>query len=633
MDVMSFSPSNGNAFAHLGQAAAVAYDHRAPTDEVAGAGLELASIYRDAADLYPEEARVAMGDYHRLQEAERSGNRLLAKALRMTHPEAAKAKAQTQTIMGVLGGGGIYVQKPGLTFDALRSLSQRVEVARAIHMTRKRQVGRFSQPSEKDDQPGYRIKHQDPNHVLSDDETQYLQWLTSFLNNGGRDFRPWMRRRDGRRTFRSFIQEITDEGLTHDNAAIELVPLGNGVKGLDSFYLRDGGTFYLSAPNQNGIYAYQSLVGLPEVNFNHDQLALFQRNVSPYLEARGYGRSELEASIDTITSFLKALEYTRQGMDENAIPRGLLTVYGQFDQRTREMFQSAWQAKVRGVKNRFGLPVLFSRNGQAAAQYTATGQEFSEMAFAKWIGLQTSIMSAIYGIDPKEIGMDGFSSGNSNPLGGDDTAERLAASKDKGLEPFLADVEGFLSDEVLARFDPRYRLVFTGLDPMESAAKRVREEKVSTIDELRASLGMEPHPIKWIGELPADAGVQAAEFQRLQSVVTLDEGRRIWGGLEAYPDAALGASPLNPSLGALYQGAIAPDPPPGSGMDPNDPMAALMGAEPGGQEEDPESSDPEADDPDGQAQAYEDQARMGEDAEEPSQLHQGTADALRGMNP
>jgi hypothetical protein len=550
----------------------VAYDHRAPDDEVSQAGAELMASLAGAIEVNPE-AQVAWADYRRLQEAEKTGDRLLMKALSYSHPEAAQAKARTEAVWSILGGGGLYIQKPGLTFDALRAMRQRVEVAASIHATRKRQVKRFGQPSEKDDKPGFRIKHCDAEHKPSEDEIQYMHWLTEFITHGGRDFRPWMRRRMGRRTLQTFLGEFTDESLTHDNVAIETVPLA-GVPGLDSYYLRDGGTFYLAAPNPNGIYAYQSLVGLPEMMFSYEQLALFQRNLSPYVEARGYGRSELESAVSSMSSLMTAMDYTQTGMDNNAIPRGILTVYGQFDRTQMAQFQAAWQAKIRGVNNRFGMPVLFSRNGQAAAQFTSTGQDFDEMAFVKWISLQVSVMSGLYGVDPKEIHFDGFSSGTSSPLSGDDTAEKLATARDTGLDPFLADTEGFLSDELIARFDPRYRLIFTGLETMEAKAKREREEKVSTINELRASLGMKPHPLGWFGELPADPGLLSAEFQRLSLTMTFDEGRRVWGGFDAYPDAALGAAPLAAQLGALYSQALAPAPDPnampgGPGADGN----------------------------------------------------------------
>lgn len=358
--------------------------------------------------------------------------------------------------------------------------------------------------------------------------------------------------------------------------------------------MRDGATFYLAAPgNAKGAYAYQVSVGMAEVDFSFEQLSIFQRNLSPSLERRGYARSELEKSIDTMTNFLHALAYTREGMDNNAIPRGILTVYGQYDRRTKEAFVNAWANKVRGVQNAHGLPVLFSANGQAAAGYTQTGQAFTEMAFAKWISLQTAIMCAIYGMDPKEIGMEGWQQGTTSSLGGDDTKEKIAASQDKGLQPLLSDFEGLISDDVVARFSPDYRAVFTGKDPVDEAARRTLTEKVSTINELRQSLQMEPHPLGWFGDLPADQNLLTAEFQRICKVATLGEGRKVWG-FKDLPEALaeLDIAPLEPSLQSLLQSVLQPEPPPpvpGEGNpfgDGEDDGQFDFGDDPGGEGED-----------------------------------------------
>ncbi len=583
MDLMSFQPATTTPWSHLGPAHAVAMNPGAPAREVQDASMELASMYlSELGSMEAASGAQTMRDWNRLRQAEASGNRLLAKALSFVNPDAAKAKAKTEAMLSIMGGGGLWVQKPGLPFEALRTISQRLEIVGAIHMTRRRQVAAFAEPSGREQTKGFRVHHRDASAELSEDQADYCRWLEKFILNGGREFRPHARRALERHTFREFISQFADEALTHDNVAVETVPL-RGIEGLDSFYLRDGGTFFQAAPNKRGVYAYQSLQGMPDEEFSHDELVLFQRNQSPYVDRRGYGKSELESCVDMLGRLMQGIEYTTEGMDNNAIPRGILTVFGNFDRRTKEAFNAAWAAKVRGVKNRFGLPVLFSQNGQAAANFTATGQEFSEMAFAKWIAFTSSIGCAVYGMDPKEINLDAFTQGSTSNFSGDDTSEKLAAARDKGLVPFLTDTAAFLSDNIIGRFSSDYRLSFTGLEAMDAKAKREREEKAMTINELRASLSMDPHPIAWFGDLPADPGMQAAEFQRLNAVITLDEGRRIWGGLPEYPDPSVGAAPLNPSLGSLFQGAVSPaQPDPMGGMPGEDPFGAMDPGQGGG---------------------------------------------------
>ena len=123
MDLMSFTPTAPVPFGNVSREAQVAYDHRAPDDEVSQAGAELMASLAGAIEVNPE-AQVAWADYRRLQEAEKTGDRLLMKALSYSHPEAAQAKARTEAVWSILGGGGLYIQKPGLTFDALRAMRQ-----------------------------------------------------------------------------------------------------------------------------------------------------------------------------------------------------------------------------------------------------------------------------------------------------------------------------------------------------------------------------------------------------------------------------------------------------------------------------------------------------------------------------
>ena len=578
-------------FAHLGQAPAVAYNSDAPEDEVRDAGEEIMEDYYQAPAIGITDM---VSQLLQLRRVEQVGDRLMAKALRYSNPGAGEAKAETEGWNSRVTGGGLYTPKPGLTFQTLRQLSQRIEVARAIHNTIQSQVIRFAEPSQKDDVLGWKILHQDPNRKLVPDEEEFFQWLTSFLLCGGREFNALKRRKLRREGFRKFLSKVVEDSLTLDHVAIETIPL-KGFDGLDSFFVRDGATFYLASHPSNGtkvdddgIFAYQVLANATAAqrNFKFEELALFQRNMTSDIEWSGYGKSELESSVDTIAMFLQALAHTREGIDSNAIPKGFLTIFGSFDRRTQDAFKNAWSAQLRGVRNQWNLPVLFAKNGQAAAQFTTTGTPFSEMAFAKWIQLQSAIMCSIYGLDPGEIGLESWSAGGKSNLSGDDTEQKLASSRSKCLGPLLSSLAGFLSEDLLARFSDSARHHFTGLEEVDRKARKELQTRVSTINEIRASLQMPPHPLAWFGELPADAGLMEAEFKRIQSSGTFNEGRKIWGGFEAFPDERVGMNPLNPSMGASWNQVVQSAAPPEEPQPGEEPPFA--GGPPGDEEDHPE---------------------------------------------
>lgn len=558
----SFSAINGGAFSHLGQAASVANDPMAPLDEQQDAGREVQKAYGNE---NPHPDLIGMvSQWVQLQQAEKVASRMVAKALQTTTPGSDDPKARVTPFLNSYGGGsgGVYIPKPGLPFVALKQLAKRIEVIQAIHRTRTRQVMAFSNPSMKDDAVGWRLSAADPNAELGDDHRAYMSWLTQFLVCGGREFDALERRKLKREGLPIYLRKLTNDGLTFDHCATELVPL-RGSRGLDSFFMRDSSTFYFrnqdadSAGNIPDSFLIQETQPGQIIEFTPEQASIFQRNPQTDLEWCGYGLSEMESCIETISNFLQAVAYTREGIDNNAIPRGILVMSGNYDQTQMQAFNAMWQAKIRGAGNNFGMPVMMSRGQQGAANFVQTGTPFSEMAFAKWISLQTAIACAIYGIDPVEIGLSGYSDEKSS-MSGDDTSERLAAAKDKGLRPFLGDIAGYVGTDIVSRFAPWVRFNFTGLVAEDEKWKAAERARMSTIDEHRASLGMSPHPVPSIGALPADPGVLAAEFSRYQAILTYDEARKCWGGLPEFPNPQVGITPLNPSMQAAVQNALNP---------------------------------------------------------------------------
>lgn len=551
-------------FAHLGPEAAVAYDPGAPIDEVEDANGRLMKLYGAHAGGSVSPSAVALlSQFADLQRSERHAESIVAKAIAMRDGydlASPEGKAVTTSWASDFGKGAFkWLPKRGVQFPVLRAFARRLEVAQAIIRTRKRQVDRFSRPSRAADDMGWRLTTVEESSAVGDALKEEIRWLTKVLECGGREFSSVKRRELRRQGMTTFLRFLVEDGLVLDNAAVELIGL-NGLKhGLDSWFVRPSETFALASPSfgdklSDGrpIYAYQVMNGRAEIPFGFDELALFIRNSSTWADENGYGYSEFEQSLETLNNVIQALTYTKQGLTENAMPRGILMAYGNYDQRTQEAFKAAWAAKVRGVQNQFGIPVLFSRGQQGGVQYLNTGQPFEELAFAKWIALNMTIMGAIFGVAPEEVGFEGFTADKSS-LSGDGTSEKLASAKDKGLNPLLKDVGAFISDEIVSRFSQDLRLEFTGLD-VENAAERWQEKlKHMTINEVRALFDLPNHPLGWFGDLPADTGAQSAEFQRLNATGTWGELRRMWGGFDPYPSEILNAAPANPSLGALFQ--------------------------------------------------------------------------------
>jgi len=566
---MNFQPM-GSPFAHLGPEAATAYNPNAPIDEVEDASSRLMKIYGSTSGssqpINPELAEVCR-HFAMLQQSERHAGALVAKAEaaregRMVYGDrlSPEGKAVTTAWATDFGRGAFkWLPKRGIQLPVLRAFARRLEVAQAIIRTRKRTVDRFSRPSRAIDDIGWRLVMEDENANSSADIQADIKWLTKVLECGGREFGAPKRRELKRQGMTQFLRNLTEDALVLDGAATELVGLDRILHGLDSWYVRPSETFALASPAYGDhlpdgrlIYAFQVLNGRAEIPFGYDELAIFTRNSSTWAEENGYGYSEFEQSLDTLNNFIQAMTFTKQGLNENAVPRGILMAYGNYDINTQNAFKAAWAAKVRGVQNQFSTPVLFSRGQQGGVQYLNTGAPFEEMAFAKWISLNMTLMCAIFGVAAEEVGFQGFSDEKSS-LSGDDTGEKLAAAKDKGLHPLLKDESSFISEEIVARFGLGLKLEFTGLDVENTKERWAEKIKHMTINEVRALFDQGPHPTEWIGNLPADKGEQDSEFQRMQAAGTWGEIRKVWGGFEEYPSPILQVAPVNASLGALFQ--------------------------------------------------------------------------------
>jgi hypothetical protein len=155
---------------------------------------------------------------------------------------------------------------------------------------------------------------------------------------------------------------------------------------------------------------------------------------------------------------------------------------------------------------------LTSKDQESKASFEKFGCEQNEMMFARWMTFLTSIICAIFGMDPAEVNSEGFSAGAS-PLSGSDTAERLAASKDKGLRPLLAYFENLFTDYVVHEFSDKFVMRFTGLDEEDEEKRYEMRKLVLTVDEARAQEGYEAHEDPAIGKAPLNPSLTGLYMQ------------------------------------------------------------------------------------------------------------------------
>lgn len=515
-----------------------AFDHTAPTDERVEALGQLQKAYAPAtaSSLIPPAKIQAVIDV--INEGLREGEMLKASNI-LTFPDQRgkfgdpdkKRRSNKRGMQSLyiddlqVFAAGEYFEKPSaLNFDAMRVMCDQTPILSAVIQTRIRQVNRFCAPSE-DGGPGFEIRHVDRKHILTREEETSTGLLSKFITNCGWEFNARARKRLKRDTFAQFMAKSIRDSMSMDSCPIETEWKTDRSLGLDGFYAVDGATIRLCHEDgyqgDDEIFALQVVDGRIVTAYNYDQLVYEVRNPRTDVRLGGYGMGEPELLVRVVTGFLNAMTYNAKGFDDNSIPKGLLHLSGDYSQEDLVAFRRFWNSMVKGVNQAWALPVLISKDQDSKATFERLGVEFNEMHFAKWMNFLTSMVCAIYGMDPAEINFESFSAEKSS-LSGSDTGARLGAAKDKGLRPFMSFYESLISDFVLGEWE-QFCFRWVGLDDENPDQAWEGDKLVLTVNELRAEKGYQPYP--------ADDS----------------DG----------PD--LGTAPLNPALMAAWQQANMPE--------------------------------------------------------------------------
>ncbi|EIP9221079.1 phage portal protein [Salmonella enterica] len=409
--------------------------------------------------------------------------------------------------------GAYFEKSSNFNFDSMRMMVDRTPILSAVIMTRIRQVKRFCRASAKGVGPGFQIQLRDQKdgQKLKKPEMESIQALQGFFTHCGWESNPRQRQRLKRDNFSGFMGKLVRDSLVMDSAPIETEYKRNRSLGMDGFYAVDGATIRLCSEDgykdDDEIFALQVVQGNLRTAYTYDDLIYVPRNPRTDVLQGGYGMSETELLVTTVTGFLNAMTYNQKFFDSNAIPKGLLHLSGDYSQDDLNSFKRYWNSMVKGINNAWTLPVMVSKNQESKATFENFGVDVNEIMFAKWMTFLTSIICAIYGIAPDEINFESFTSGASS-LSGDDTEEKLVNSKDKGLRPLLAHFEDLFTDYIVSDFGDKYEFRWTGLDEKSPDQMWLEEQALLTFNEARKSRNWDEIKEDW-----ADAPLNQAMMQ------------------------------------------------------------------------------------------------------------------------
>lgn len=505
----------------------VAFDPRAPADEryEAQAELQKAAMPSALSDLIPSSNIQPIIDYINRDLEDQAMAKALAKQNVIPFPAKSRGERGMQSVWiddMQINVNGDWFERPGqFSFDSMRAMVEQTPILNAVIMTRQRQVARFCRPQKGGRGPGFKIASKEKLENVDENEQHTIKLLEQFITHSGWESRPRHRMRLKRDNFPNFMAKLVRDSLTMDSMAIETEWKRDKSLGLDGLYAVDGATIRLCSEDgykgDDEIFALQVVQGQIRAAYTYDDLIYVPRNPRTDVIAGGYGLAETELLIRVVTGFLNAFSYNTKYFDSNAIPKGVLNLYGNYSDEDINAFKRYWNGMVKGVNNAWSLPVMVSKDAESAAKFENFGVEANEIMFAKWMTFLGSIICAIYGIAPDEINFESFTSGASS-LSGSDTEEKLSFSKDKGLLPLLSYLEGTLSEYVIGEFSDKYEFQWTGLDEEDPKTVFERKKLIMTVNEMRAEDGLDKVDGDW-GDAPLNpslVGVWQAENQQSQ---------------------------------------------------------------------------------------------------------------------
>lgn len=487
--------------------------------------------------------------------------------------------------LGIVTGGRAQHWVEKLTpfgFGALKSMVEHSPILNAVILTRIRNINSFSCPFRPyDEHPlGFTVvpKGKKIGDKLSESEKKVVDDIESFIMNCGDEPDPrkrkWILHRDN---MTGFISKLIRDTLTCDACPIETELTMNG-KRLSGFYSLPSETIRIA--HEDGYMGDDRVIAVQIFNdqvvsfYTPNDLIYEVRNPRTDITMSRYGYAETEMFVRVVTGFLNAMTYNMAGFDRNTLPRGILTVYGKFDEKQLNFFKRQWNSMLAGPAQRWRLPVFVSTDGsQAAAKYEKVDSEFNEMHFSKWMTFLVSMICAIYTIAPEEINFDSFTSRTTSNLGGSDTAEKLALSKDKGLEPLISFLESIYNESLIPLINKGYEFHYVGLHRDDQKFIEELKMKVITVDEGRKMVGLEEHENPEIGEVPIDQGLlgyyQNLKMQEQQQAMQEQMGEEGQYGLpqdviDKLKDGTEGQTEQGPDLEQLGMGGgMAGSPKPG----------------------------------------------------------------------
>jgi hypothetical protein len=389
-----------------------------------------------------------------------------------------------------------YKDKPSpITYGTLRAMTFRMPIVQAIIQTRLKQVESFCVPQPDEFQLGFKIKLRESKKQPTSVERDWITQMETILMRTGVTDNP--RGRDG---MEDFAKKLIKDSLLYDQMCFEVVPNRKGIPAewyavdASTIRLADSVSAQVNEDISKAIKTVQIYDGVIINEYTQEELCFGIRNPSSDIRLQGYGTSELEMLIPTITSLLYAWDFNQKFFTQGSTPKGVINFKGAIPEKMLSSFRRQWYTQVASVQNAWKTPIMNADD----MQYVNMQQSARDMEFTAWMDFQIKVACSMYQIDPMEVNFKYGNVGQKTGLHESSNQEKITESKERGLRPLLRFLAKTINQNILWPINESFVFEFVGLDAqtrdemLDRAKKRVTT--LWTVDELRAEQDLEPLP-------------------------------------------------------------------------------------------------------------------------------------------
>jgi len=388
-----------------------------------------------------------------------------------------------------------YRDRPsGLTYNTLRDMSKRVPTVTGIVQTRITQAANYAQRQLDLREPGFAVGMRDTKAHPTHQEKIRMRQLEDWLLGTGSRWTP------GRDDFKAFLRKIVRDSLDLDQCCFEIVR--NRRDEPAEFYALDAATIRIAdAPpsvsasrDVNQVSYVQVYDEIIIAEYAAHELCFGVRNPRSDIRANGYGFSELEMLINTVTATLWAFEFNKRAFSQGSQVNGVMNFKGGVSDKKVDAFRRQWKQMIAGVNNSHRVPMT----NVDELQWIDFGKNNRDMEYNAWMDWLIKVTCAVYQFDPAEINFVYGNAGQSSAMFQAPAEAKLQSSKDRGLRPLLKDIANWINMYLIWPLDPHMEFAFRGMDTKTSKdaieQQKLEGEFKKTVDELRAEDDLDPLP-------------------------------------------------------------------------------------------------------------------------------------------